>query len=164
MQDKLFPNIKKMTTIFAIIIFSVTVGVLLLRLTVFSNKVANKPSVNGEAVTSSQNQELDFSMDDRVIFDTARANGSLKIKFPKENKQSIRFTITRKDTQREIYSSKTILPGDKSINIKLSKNDLEKGEYPCIVEITTYELETDKKLETFQQDLTIVIKNDLVAP
>lgn len=161
MNQKLFSNIKKMTTIFSIAILSLTVAILLLKVTVFRNVEGNPVSVvkSEKKADDEQTYAFEYEISDRIVFSTAESPSNPRIKNSESNTALMQVNIIRNDNKRSIYISGYIHPGISQSTIKLQHTNLEKGVYECTAEITAFDPETFEPIETYSQPIVIEIQN-----
>lgn len=160
-NEKLFPNLKKMTTIFCIAIAVITVGFLLVRLLVFGGatpKAPGAPTTNTSDVAVPD--DLNIELSDKLTFANPTEVASLRVKIAKEQEEKVGIRILRNDDNKEIYKSPQLSAGDRKLNVMLSRSDMPKGTYNCTAEITTYDPVTQQPLGTYTRNITVVIKED----
>lgn len=136
MNYKLYPNMKRMTTAFCIGIFCVTLSVLTLRLTVFSD-VAEKPEQSASNLLSSEKDE--YRINGKIYFSSSTSKGDVFItNLSTEN--LIRVDITLEDTGESILYTGFINPGDSlnSTTMNPVGQQLENGVYACVAQVSAY--------------------------
>lgn len=159
MKCKLFSNISRMTTGFCIGILCVTLTVLGLRLTVFSDMAATPENSTSNLLSS----EADgYQMNSKVYFSNAGAKGDVFItNLSAENLIKVDFVLAD-DPDTIILSTGLIKPGVLISSTKMNANGkkLEDGSYECIAQISAYDPEVlTKPLINAEQDIEVFIGN-----
>lgn len=151
MRGKIYPNIKKWTSIFSIAILGLTVGILLLRLTVFSN-----PD-NGKNGAKNSDDNFAFQMDESITFRDAEDKAKLRMEFPEDSPNIIKIKIARKDEKEVLFESQNIMPGATDTTVTLKDKTLPAGVYQCNVLVTELDQDSFKELEEHVYDLNVEI-------
>lgn len=146
MKPTLYPNMKKMTSIFFAGIVSITVATLSLRLTIF-NSMATAASPAGETLVSTDTdtaygEVFTYQINKEITFSDPAAQGNLLIHNPDTNKYMMTVDIVLADTGRSLVYTGLIKPGVSYNSAAMSSPQLEKGVYNCIAQICTRDPET----------------------
>lgn len=99
-----------------------------------------------------------FTVNANPVFETGRGEGTLMLESPGNNINYIEFVIRWDDTGETIYRSGLLKPNQYIEKDKLLV-ELEKGSYPCTVDITLYDPETFASKGMTQAGITITVKN-----
>lgn len=157
MRHKLYPNIRRMTNAFCIGILCVTVSVLALRLTVFSEMAAAPEGTSSGMVASGE--EDGFEINGKIYFAAATAKGDVRItNF--SDKNLIKVNIVLADSGESILSTGFINPGASLNSRKMDSpgQTLEEGVYDCIAEISTYDPDDIKSvIGTAEKEVRVYI-------
>jgi hypothetical protein len=156
MKQKLFPNIRRMTSLFILGIFCVTLSVLALRLTVFSEMAVTVPT---ETVSSMVEREDGYKINSKPIFPTAASKGDVFISNLEGNTFLINVDITLEENGKSILTTGFIKPGDSRDSVKLNPvgQELEDGLYSCVAEITAVDPDNLKPVSSAKENITIQI-------
>jgi hypothetical protein len=157
MKQKLFPNIRRMTNLFCLGIFCVTLSVLALRLTVFSDMAASAPS---ETVSSMvENEQSGYRINGKPVFATADSKGDVFISNMEDNAFSINVDITLKENGKSIFTSGLIKPGDSVDSKKMNPvgQALEDGLYECVAEIIAHDSDSLKPVGSAKEEIVVQI-------
>lgn len=153
LTSKLFPNIKRITTAFSIGILCVTISVLTLRLTVFSDMVTASKEIPG--MISSE----DYRLNGKIQFASASSKGNVFITNLSEDRL-IKVEVFLTDTGETILSTGFLMPGSTQNSSKMNPTGqkLKDGEYPCTAQITAYQSDNDRALiGSDEMDITVFI-------
>lgn len=154
---------KRLTTLFTAAILGITVIILMLRLTAFSNMAGKTPATvaetpKGGIVSTSEDGSFTYRVAEQIVFPTAEAAvKTLVIENPETNTSNMRLNIIRKDNAKSIYVSGHIAPGGTVNVIKLQGASLPDGKYECTAQITAFDPITNQKLGSHQEDITIYV-------
>lgn len=99
-----------------------------------------------------------FTVNAAPVFENGKAKGNLMLESPANNINYIEFVIRRDDTDETIYKSGLLKP-NQYIDEDTLLVDLDRGSYPCTVDITLYDPETFKSKGMTQAGITISVKN-----
>lgn len=99
-----------------------------------------------------------YTVNARPVFDTGTSKGNLMLESPANNINNIEFVIRRDDTGETVYRSGLLQPNQYIAEDKLLV-DLDKGSYPCTVDITLYDPETFEAKGMTQAGITITVRN-----
>ncbi|MDR2908459.1 MAG: hypothetical protein LBU86_01055 [Oscillospiraceae bacterium] len=158
MKRKLFPNVRRITTIFTISIFCVTLAALFLRLTVFSDlKALASPVYSAENDPSALEDEPGFfpySMSRNVYFATPDSRGSFLISNPETNEYFMTVAVILPKTGENLLYTGFIMPGESLNDLALDIPQPE-GICECIAEITAYDPDTMRPVGSEQKDITL---------
>lgn len=137
MQGKLFPNIRKITTAFWVSILCVTVSMLTLRLTVFSDMAVAPESTKS---TMQDSEDGDYRLNQRIYFSSPTAKGDLFLSNLSEDKL-IKVNIVLADGGQSVLSTGFLNPGASMSSYLLNPagQKLEEGVYSCIAEVAAYD-------------------------
>lgn len=164
LKKKLFPNLKQFTSIFSIALLVITLLILTLRLTVFSDVSGQKKVENDTAdlpgVTLTEDEEIKYTINQEIYFATPDAAAEFNIANPDTSPYDIRVSIARNDNGRTIYISGPLRPGSSISTAKLQGARLPEGTYECTAEVSTYEVGTSTVIESKQIPVTIHIGNN----
>lgn len=139
MQSKLYPNMKRMTSAFCLGIVCVTLSVLTLRLTVFSDMAST--SARADAPSSILSNEQDgYKINQTIYFASAGSRGDVFIANLEGNEYWIKVNIISGQTGDAIVSTGFIKPGTDIGKTRMTAagQKLEDGVYDCIAEITAH--------------------------
>lgn len=169
MKDKLFVNLKKMTYIFSIAIMVVTVTILILRLTVFSDPASAPVSNNKTGSSSSGGVKgktdgdfvFEYEIAEKMSFKNFEATANSGIKSSKSNTAYMQVKIIRNDNKRSVFESEYLKPGVNRTNINLQGSYLPKGVYECTAEIIALDSTNQEPVETFTAPVVIEILEDI---
>lgn len=75
------------------------------------------------------------------------------------NTNTVKFSLTRNDTNELIYESPYIPVGSSLRNIKLSDESLKSGTYPCTIQYHLVD-ENYQNVSSVKVSLSVVIKED----
>jgi hypothetical protein len=158
MKQKLFPNLKKMTTMFCIGIIVITFSTLTMRLT-FLNGMAVVPpvTIQDSSIPASNASGLFYQINPKIYFATSESKGNILITNLETNNEYIRVNLTLNDTGRSIYYSGDIAPGTSIASVRLQGAALEEGVYECTATITAYDPQTKDKLGSEDEAVTVYI-------
>lgn len=135
MYGKLFPNIKRITRAFLASFVFITVSVLVLRLTAFSDM-----AVIPEQITSTPTEDGNaYQMYQQIYFPSQTSKADLFIANNSKDKL-IKVNITLKATGDSILSTGFINPGAVKASDKLNPvgQQLADGAYECVAEVFAY--------------------------
>lgn len=156
MNEKLYPNMRRITTWFAVGIVVATFSMLALRLTVFSDMVEPDP----QAVSDTDYSQAGggYKINSEIYFQDATSKGDVSVtNLSTDN--LIKVTISMRDGDRQsILSTGFIKPGDSLPTCKLNAigQKLEDGIYPCVAEISAHK-STDYKGEIGSSKLDLYV-------
>jgi hypothetical protein len=134
----------------------VTLSVLALRLTVFSDMVTSVPA---ETVNSMVESEGNYKINSKPVFATASSKGDVFISNAESNSYWINVDITLEEDGQSILTSGFIKPGDSTVSAKLNPlgQQLEDGLYPCIAEITAHDPDSLKPVGSAKENIIVQI-------
>ncbi|WRS26405.1 hypothetical protein U6B65_08560 [Oscillospiraceae bacterium MB08-C2-2] len=161
MKQKLFSNMKRLTSAFAISLLSVTLVVLVLCLTVFKDPqaVAVIGTPSEDSSQSSQPADPDapnFTLNSKIYFARPDSSGNLLFTNPAENSYKMSVNIILQETDKSVLFTGFVDPGESQEKKKLNV-ELAEGVYPCIAEITVYDLNTFEPKGTTKAEVTLYI-------
>lgn len=121
------------------------------------------PGKTREEIEAMLNQQIDdkmvaFTVNAEPYFDNGTAKGNLMLESPANNINYIEFVIRRDDTGETIYRSGLLMP-NQYIEEDVLSVDLDKGEYPCTVDVTIYDTETMEAKGMSQAAIVITVLN-----
>lgn len=155
MKRKLYPNIKRMTSLFCVAILCVTVTSVVLRLTVFS-EVAATTSTKEEELYTPEETLFPYTISRKVQFDTPQSKGSFRIENPETNEFYMTVSIILPQTDENLFYTGFIRPGEGREAAALHI-PLPNGVYDCVAEITTFDPDTLEPRGADRQDITLYI-------
>jgi hypothetical protein len=146
-----------MTNLFMLGIFCVTLSVLALRLTVFSEMAAPVPNETVSSIVESE--QGGYKINSKPFFATASSKGDVFISNVEGNAYVINVDITLEENGKSIHSTGFIKPGDSRDSVKLNPvgQELADGLYPCIAEITAIDPENLKPVGSATENIVIQI-------
>lgn len=159
MKRKLYPNVRRITTVFSIAILCMTLTTLLLRLTLFSDLAVLAASPAVKQSDDLQNDEpglFPYSLSRNVYFATPESRGDFKISNPAANEYYMVVAVILPETGEQLLYTGFIMPGENRGELPLQIRPPE-GVYDCIAEITAYDPETLRARGTEQRDITLYI-------
>ena len=157
MGERLFPNIKKMTTTFCLAIVFLTIGLFALRMTVFSDMVmvedvplpSHEITVSGMAFT--------YRLANTVEFASPDARGDITVENDEENSFYMRLEIIHDISGLSIYLSPFLAPGQEISAAYLQGIPLEAGEHRSTATVTVYNPGNRRQLGSQTHPVTIRI-------
>lgn len=155
MNIKLFPNIKRMTSMFCVGILCVTLSVLTLRLTVFSDMAA-APQNTSSLLSSEQDG---YSINSKIYFSSAKGKGDVFISNLEGNKYIIQVSVTPKDKDEAIIATGFLNPGVSigATRMTPAGQKLKDGVYDCVAEISAHNLNDLKKVGSVMVNVQVYI-------
>lgn len=166
MNQKLFPNIKKINTLFCIAVISVILIVLVLRLTVLSGMAeaaggpdfaAGKSKENNTAEEPVTVPDFSYKINSKIYFADVDSKGNFKITNSSDSKYNMKIDIINNKTQSSVYYTGNMVPGASLTNAYLHDKSLEEGEHECTAVITVTDPETKETIETINVPVTIYV-------
>ena len=163
MEQRLYPNIKRMTNAFCGGIIAVTLAVLVCRLTFLSDMAITaspgliQGTTNPQITGSNTAASSDYLINSKIYFASATAKGNVLITNTEQNEYYIRVDITVNDTGRSVYYSGDITPGTNISNARLQGDPLDEGEYACTATIIAYDPVTRDKVGQEEVPITIYV-------
>jgi hypothetical protein len=160
MQQRLFPNIKRMTVLFCAAIVLVTIVALVSRLTFLSGMVMAKPAglltgdLHEEPV---ENPDADYTINSKIYFAEVGGKGNILITNRETNPNYIRVDVRLNNTGRSIYYSGDIAPGTPIDSVRLQDGPEEEGVYKCTAFISAYDPDTRDKVGEEEVPVTVYI-------
>jgi hypothetical protein len=160
MQQRLFPNIKRMTFVFCAAIVLITIVALISRLTFLSGMVPAQPagltagSVAEEPVEAS---DADYVINSKIYFAEVGGKGNILITNRETNPNYIRVDVCLNKTGRSIYYSGDIAPGTPIESVRLQDGPEEAGVYECTAFISAYDPDTRDKVGEEEIPVTVYI-------
>ena len=175
MKRKLYSNIKRMTTTFAVCILCVTVSLLVLRLTVFSNMAASRPErtpassisepapdspspeqPEGNTGDDDDGEQFPYQINRKIYFARPDSYGNVLILNPETNDYYMSVDILLADSRDSVLFTGFIKPGETLDSAKLNR-ELPVGIYECVAEISAYDPETLDNLGSLTQEVSLYI-------
>lgn len=167
MQRRLYSNIQRMTTVFWVSILCVTLSLLTLRLTVFSDMApAAQPAfASGENPASEDEspqggmvggESFPYQIRTKIYFSKPDAKGNVLISNPETNKYYMSVDILLADTRDSVLFTGFIKPGEARESMRLTR-ELKDGVYECEAEITAYDPDTLDEVGSLTQSVTLYI-------
>lgn len=158
MKRKLFPNVKRITTMFSIAIICMTLTTLTLRLTLFSDMAvsAASPSTSQAEPQEPEQGMFPYSLSRNVYFANAQSRGDFRIQNPDTNEHYMTVNIILPSTGESLLYTGFIRPGESREDAPLHIQ-LPDGTYDCIAEITAYDPETLQPKGSEQREITLYI-------
>lgn len=156
MKCKLFPNIKQLTLFFWIGIACMTLSVLTLRLTVFSDMAAVPEPMASDILL---NEKDGYQINSKVYFAASDAKGDVFIANMEANPYNIKVDITLVGSGDSILSTSFIKPGDTREHLRMnpSGQKLQSGVYDCIAEISAHNPTDLKRVGSVQVPIQVAI-------
>ena len=155
MNYKLFPNIKRMTSMFCVGILCVTLSVLTLRLTVFSDMAA-APQKTSQLLS---NEQDGYGINSKIYFATSKNKGDAFISNLEGNEYMIQVSITPKGKDDAIIATGFLNPGVSigATRMTPAGQKLKNGVYDCVAEISAHNPDDLKKVGSVQVDVQVYI-------
>lgn len=121
------------------------------------------PGKTEEEIQAMLNQQVTdktvaYTVNANPVFEDGKSEGNLMLESPANNINYIEFVIRRDDNNQVLYRSGLLQPNQYIETDKLLV-ELEKGLYPCTVDITLYDAETYEAKGMTQAGITINVKN-----
>lgn len=113
-----------------------------------------------EAMLSQQVTEktVAYTVNAYPIFENGTAKGNLMLESPANNINYIEFVIRLDETGETIYRSGLLQP-NQYITEDVLLVDLDKGSYPCTVDVTLYDKETLEAKGMTQAGILLTVEN-----
>ena len=164
MKHKLYANIRRMTNMFCVGILSVTLSVLALRLTAFSDMATAVPQQVASNIIT--NEAGGYALNGKIHFTSADAKGDVFITNLEDNPYIIKVNISLADTEESILYTGFINPGVSTDSAKLNHagQRLGDGTYACVAEITTHDPDSLKAVDSTTEQVQIHIGAELEDP
>lgn len=159
MKRKLYPNMRRLTSLFSVAIVCVTLTTLLLRLTVFSDLAAMAASTKDDPASMVEPEEpglFPYSLSRKVHIPTPQARGEFKIKNPETNTYYMTVAVILPETGENLLYTGFIKPGESRETAALHI-PLEEGTYECIAEITAFDPITLEPRGSEEREITLYI-------
>ncbi len=159
MKRKLYPNIKRMTSLFCVAIVCVTLTSLLLRLTVFSELAVTAlaaPDETSLALSEEESGLFPYTISRKVNFDSPQSQGNFQIHNPETNEFYMTVTIIKPDTGENLLYTGFIKPGQSRDKAALHIQ-LPEGIYQCVAQVTAFDPETLEPSGNEERDITLYI-------
>lgn len=159
MKSKLYPNLKRMTTIFSVFIIAATLILLGIKITVFSDVTpVAEASQSSDEKTSiiTGDDTFPFSLNGKVYFNSFDSRGNFLI----ENFATSEFNLSvevYRDDGTKIFTSGTIAPGSSLANGKLEGASLDNGVYECTALLSAKSLEDGSVIREREVPITVYI-------
>lgn len=162
----LYSSTKRMTTTFYTSIICVTLVILVLRLTVFSNMATTAPADKKETPSGalegseiSGNSDFPYQMNGKIYFENSDGYGNVLIQNPDTNNYLLNINIIQPESKDSLYYTGSIPPGSSIENARLSANGkrLENGKYECVAEISAIDPEDYRSVQSQEVPVTIYI-------
>ena len=160
MGERLYPSIRKITTAFCCAIILLTIGLFALRMTALSDMVREQERpvrlseilIDGEAFT--------YRIDSAMEFASPTAESNIMAKNSEDNEFFMRFEIIHEITDRSIYLSPFIAPGQSITSIYLQGKGtlLEQDDHRSIALVTVYDPANRNQLGSQTHPVTIRIR------
>lgn len=99
-----------------------------------------------------------YTVNASPVFENGAAKGNLMLESPANNINYIEFVISLDETGEVLYQSGLLKP-NQYITEDYLLVDLDKGSYPCTVDITLYDPETLEAKGMTQAGITVTVKN-----
>ena len=166
MKHKLYQNTKRFTRLFCVGIACVTVAVLALRLTVFSDKAVPVMAGAGSGIiTGSPDSEggsgtsFPYTLNGSVYYASADAKGNVLIQNLSKDQYLMSVDVRLVDSGVSVYFTGFINPGASIDSAKLGPEGqtLEDGVYECTAQIAIYDPETLEPLGSEEQPIHLYI-------
>lgn len=122
-----------------------------------SRAEAVSTGLEGVSGVSNANDEFSFEINGEIVFKDCNSKGKILLKNPLKNRYLMRAQILVDD--KVFLSTGNIAPGQ---IIKEAKPDikLSAGEYKATAMISAIDPNTGKELDTVEQNISVVIKDD----
>lgn len=159
MKRKLYPNIKRITSLFCIAIVCITLTSLLLRLTVFNDLAVTALAAPDETPITFVEEETElfpYTISNKVNLDTPQSQGSFQIHNPESNEFYMTVTIIKPDTGENLLYTGFIKPGQSREKASLHI-ELPEGIYQCVAQIVAFDPETLEPAGSEERDITLYI-------
>ena len=153
MRHKLYPNMKRMTTLFCLAIICVTLTTLTLRLVVLSDLASAPPGGNAAQVESDL---FDYVIARRVNFASPGAPGDFRIENPETNEYYMSVEIIFPETGHVVFYTGLIRPGEVRRQFVLHRQ-LPPGTHECIARISAHDPITLEKRGSEEQEIILHI-------
>lgn|GEM_PF-686469 len=158
-KSKLYANMKRLTTIFCVSILVLTVGILVLRLTVFK-EMAAAPKLDVEVLVQTRKHASEsYTMNYQPYFPTVSTPGNLLLESPPGNSKD--FTLTIMYERDTLIKTTFLHPGDVVETHPMEENirpKLAKGVYACTATIKVYEPDTRELLDSWEEQVNVYIE------
>lgn len=162
---RLYSSTRRMTTMFCTSIICITLAMLMLRLTVFSDMATAVAADSPETVDlaggeiESGDSEFPYRLNGKIYFSKSTAKGNVLILNPEANRYLLSINIVLPETKDSLYYTGSLAPGTPIDSARLSAagQKLPDGEYRCIAEISAIDPETQTKVVTVEEEVTIYI-------
>ena len=161
MGERLFPNIRKLTTAFCLSIIFLTLGLFALRLTALSDMVhveVTPPAPMYEMEISGTT--FSYRVATTMEFESPEARGTIMAESDDENVFYMRFEIIYDRTGKSVYLSPFLAPGRRITSGYLQGTFLEPGERRSTVTVTVYDPATRRQLDSRAHPVTLIIGED----
>jgi hypothetical protein len=154
-----------MVTAFCTAIAIVTVAILAVRLTVFSDRAAPPESSGPAAEAQREDSPLEggsdfpYSLNANIFFPDSTSAGSVTVINPETNEYLLSVNIILPDTKVSLYYNGSVAPGETVSAAKLSAagQRLINGTYHCVAEISARDPETLKTVASEEKPVTVQI-------
>ena len=153
MKRKLYPNMKRMTTLFCIAIICVTLTTLTLRLAVLGDLSNGLGSVG---TTQMENGQFSYVIARRVNFSSPDALGDFRIENPETNEYYMMVSVLHPDTGQEIFYTGIIRPGESRRQAALHIR-LPAGVHETTARVTAHDPATLEQRGSKEQNITLHI-------
>ena len=153
MKLKLYPNMKRMTTLFCIAIICVTLSTLTLRLTVLGELSGGSGSVG---TTQMEGGQFSYVIARRVNFSSPDALGDFRIENPEANEYYMSVSVLHPDTGQEIFWTGFIRPGESRRQAALHIQ-LPTGVHDTTALVTAHDPATFEPRGSKEQNITLHI-------
>ena len=159
MGERLYPSIRKITTTFCCAIIILTVGLFALRMTALSDMVrVQEPPARLSAITIGEVAFV-YRIAAVMEFESPGASGSVMAENNEENEFYMRFEIIHEITERSIYLSPFLAPGQSITEAYLQGEGalLERGDHRSTATVTVYDPANRRQLDSQTHPVTIRI-------
>lgn len=156
MKQKLFGNMKRMTTPFAVTILVLTLAAFVLRVTLLGDLAI----ASDTDVRTVEGTYIHYALNHQIYFSGPAAKGNVLLSSDADNANYLTLTITNPDFKNPLLTTGFLQPGktlDRTELDSVERKNLKEGVYPCIATIKAYDPESRELLSTEERDVTIYI-------
>ncbi len=158
----LYNNMRRVVVFFCAAIGIITVSMLALRLTVFSDMEIEPASVTVQPVETDEIEggaDFPYTLNGMIYFHDASSSGNVMIENPAANEYLLSVDLALTETKVSLYYSGAIEPGTYIENAPLSVagQKLMNGTYQCTAEITARDPVTFRIIASEKKPVTVQI-------
>ncbi len=158
----LYNNMRRVVVFFCAAIGIITVSMLALRLTVFSD-MELEPAAGAAAPVESDEiaggADFPYTLNGMIYFHDASAGGNVMIENPETNEYLLSVDIALTETKVSLYYSGAIEPGTyiETAPLSAAGQKLLNGTYQCTAEITARDPKTFRVIVSEKKPVTVQI-------